>query len=63
MLTATFEDAPGGKTKLILRHAGVPNEMLEATTAGWSQSLDKFAEALASLAPSRAEAGKHKLAA
>jgi uncharacterized protein YndB with AHSA1/START domain len=46
MVTVTFEDH-AGQTKLILRHEGIPaGEMSEMTEAGWSTSLEKFAEAL-----------------
>ena len=48
LLTLTLEDA-GGKTKLILEHAGMPpgNEQ-EGAREGWSQSFDKLAEILKS---------------
>ena len=43
MVTVTFEDHDG-KTKLTLRHAGLPEgEMVKMTTDGWNESLDKFA--------------------
>ena len=46
ILTVSFEDL-AGQTKLTLRHEGVPaGEMSEMTEAGWSTSLEKFAEAL-----------------
>lgn len=47
VVTVTFEDV-GGKTKLTLRHAGIPaGNMKEMTGAGWNESLDKLAESLA----------------
>ncbi len=46
LVTVTFEDL-GGKTKLTLRHAGMPvGEMPGMATEGWNQSLDKLAESL-----------------
>ena len=34
-----------GKTKLTLRHAGLPaGEMRDGAAAGWSESFDKLAE-------------------
>ncbi len=65
-LTATFEFAKDGKTRLTIRQTGIPNEMLEVSSIGWNQSLDKFAEVLADLtaqARAGAEARKHRLAA
>jgi uncharacterized protein YndB with AHSA1/START domain len=46
LVTVTFEDHEG-KTKLTLRHAGIPaGEMSDLTKAGWNESFDKLAEAL-----------------
>ncbi len=46
LVTVTFE-AVDGKTRLILRHAGMPaGEMGEMAGAGWNQSFDKLAAAL-----------------
>ena len=46
-LTTTLEDIGGGKTRLTLRHAGIPaGEMMEMTEAGWNTSLDKLAASL-----------------
>lgn len=43
----TFEDAEGGKTKMTLRHIGMPaGEMNDMTKAGWNESFDKLAESL-----------------
>jgi uncharacterized protein YndB with AHSA1/START domain len=46
LVTVTFEDQEG-KTKLTLRHAGLPGEDLDNCRAGWNESLDKLAEVLA----------------
>jgi uncharacterized protein YndB with AHSA1/START domain len=46
LVTVTFEDL-GDKTRLTLRHAGIPaGEMMELTEAGWNGSFDKLAAAL-----------------
>ncbi|TAK53154.1 MAG: SRPBCC domain-containing protein [Bacteroidetes bacterium] len=46
LVTITFEDM-GGKTKMTLRHTGIPaGDMSEMTGAGWNQSFDKLAESL-----------------
>lgn len=46
LVTVTFEEHDG-KTKMTLRHVGVPaGEMGELTGAGWSQSFDKLANTL-----------------
>lgn len=59
-LTVIFDASKGGKTRLTVRQAGIPDEMLEASSLGWNQSLDKFAAALAAMTPG---AVKDKLAA
>jgi hypothetical protein len=42
----TFEEE-GGKTKMTLRHAGMPEgDIMEQTGAGWNESFDKLAESL-----------------
>ncbi len=47
LVTVTFEDHEG-KTKLTLRHAGLPaGPDQEGAKAGWSQSFDKLADDLA----------------
>ena len=47
LVTVTFEDI-GGKTKMTLRHAGIPaGEDRDGANEGWSQSFDKLAEVLA----------------
>lgn len=46
LVTVTFEEQ-GGKTKLTLRHAGMPaGENAEMAGAGWAESFDKLAETL-----------------
>jgi uncharacterized protein YndB with AHSA1/START domain len=46
LITVTFEDA-GGKTRMVLRHEGLPaGIMSEQTEAGWNESFDKLAEIL-----------------
>jgi len=46
LLTVTFEGR-GGKTRLTLRHGGIPaGGDRDDAQAGWNQSLDKLAEAL-----------------
>ncbi len=45
-VTVTFEDV-GNKTKMTLRHVGLPaGEMSEMTNAGWNESFDKLAESV-----------------
>lgn len=48
LLTVTFEEYEG-KTRLTLRHVGLPETMEQDAGAGWSQSLDKMAVELAAL--------------
>ncbi|MBX7152698.1 SRPBCC domain-containing protein [bacterium] len=46
LVTLTFEDI-GGKTKMTLVHKGLPaGEMIDMTSTGWNESLDKLAETL-----------------
>jgi uncharacterized protein YndB with AHSA1/START domain len=46
LVTLTFEDV-GGKTKMTLRHAGIPaGEDSEMASLGWSTSFDKLAASL-----------------
>ena len=45
-VVVTFEDL-GGKTKLTLRHEGMPPEIGEQAGGGWNESFDKLAAALA----------------
>ena len=47
LVTVTFEEL-GNKTKMILRHEGIPAGMMhELTETGWSESFDKLAELVA----------------
>ncbi|MGQ0794656.1 MAG: SRPBCC family protein [Nitrosopumilaceae archaeon] len=48
MLTVTFEEIKGGKTKITVQEVGIPDEMAKFAGLGWNQSLDKFAESLGS---------------
>lgn len=46
IVTLTFEDI-GGKTKMTLKHAGMPGaEMSDMTSQGWNSSFDKLDESL-----------------
>jgi uncharacterized protein YndB with AHSA1/START domain len=46
LVRITFE-ALDGKTRMTLRHTGLPaSDMAEQTGAGWNQSFDKLAESL-----------------
>lgn len=47
LVTASFEDTRGGGTRLTVREAGIPGEMIDMAKLGWEQQLDKFADALA----------------
>lgn len=50
LVTVTFE-VQSGRTRLTLRHAGLPEgEMSDLTKAGWNESLDKYAGILAKTA-------------
>jgi uncharacterized protein YndB with AHSA1/START domain len=46
LLTVTLEDL-GGKTRMTIRHEGLPEGMREPAGSGWSSSLDKLAASLA----------------
>jgi len=47
LVTVTFEDL-GGKTRMTLRHEGLPaGEMSDGAGQGWGESFDKLAEYLA----------------
>ena len=41
LVTVTFEE-DGSKTKMTLRHVGIPPEMINDCEAGWSGSFDKL---------------------
>lgn len=63
LVTVTFEEIDG-KTKMTLRHAGIPKgKMSEDTETGWNQSFDKLAESLKAEAPLTviAEPGKQEI--
>jgi uncharacterized protein YndB with AHSA1/START domain len=51
LVTVTFEDLGGGKTRLTVRHEGLPaGEHRDGAGEGWAQSLDKLATLVAELA-------------
>jgi len=63
LVTVTFEEL-GGKTKIILRHEGIPSGMMsELTEAGWSESFDKLADSIVTDDRTRilAERGKQEV--
>jgi uncharacterized protein YndB with AHSA1/START domain len=46
-VTVIFEEEPSGKTKMTLRHVGIPEgENREGARQGWNQSFGKLAESL-----------------
>jgi uncharacterized protein YndB with AHSA1/START domain len=50
LVTVTFKDAGQGKTRITLRHDGIPaGEDLEMIKAGWEGSFDKLASFLKTL--------------
>ncbi len=54
LVTVTLEEV-GGRTKMTLKHAGIPaGKMRELTEAGWNESFDKLAEYLTKTAGLRA---------
>ncbi|HUI44556.1 MAG TPA: SRPBCC family protein [Nitrospirota bacterium] len=63
MLTVTFEDILGGKTRMIVREVGIPGEMIQFAGLGWEQSLDKLAEGIVASGHTRiiAEPGKQEI--
>lgn len=47
MLISVILEDVGGKTKMTLRHEGLPaGEMADGANVGWNESLDKLAESL-----------------
>jgi uncharacterized protein YndB with AHSA1/START domain len=47
LVSITFEALADSKTKMTLRHSGLPaGQMLEMTGSGWNESFDKLAESL-----------------
>ncbi len=63
LVTMTLEEA-GGKTKMVLRHEGIPSGLMrEMTETGWSESFDKLAESIVEGGRTRiiAERGKHNV--
>ena len=42
LVTVTFEEAGEEKTKMKLRHEGVPDEMYDDCIKGWNESFDKL---------------------
>ena len=49
LCTATFEELAPRKTRLTLRHQGLPEFLKVPASLGWGTSLDKLAEHLATL--------------
>jgi len=47
LVTVTFEAAGPGRTRLTLRHQGMPASEQAGAQQGWSESFDKLAEMLA----------------
>jgi len=48
LVTVTFDDLGGGKTRMTLRHEGMPVTAIEGgAEQGWSESFDKLAASLA----------------
>jgi uncharacterized protein YndB with AHSA1/START domain len=45
LVTITFEDV-AGKTKMTLKHVGLPESMSDMTGTGWNESFDKLADSL-----------------
>ncbi len=63
LVTVTFEEL-GGKTKMLLRHEGIPSGIMhELTEAGWTESFDKLAESIVTSDHTRiiAERGKQEV--
>lgn len=45
LVIVTFEEVDG-KTKMTLKHVGLPESMSDMTGTGWNESFDKLAESL-----------------
>lgn len=61
LVTVTFEDQDG-KTKMTLRHAGIPTgEHGDMCQVGWSESFDKLAEYLAKASKTTSKASFTRL--
>lgn len=45
LVTITFEELDG-KTKMTLKHVGLPESMSDMTGTGWNESFDKLAQIL-----------------
>jgi uncharacterized protein YndB with AHSA1/START domain len=63
LVTVTFEEL-GDKTKMILRHEGIPSGLMrELTETGWSESFDKLADSIVTDDRTRiiAERGKREV--
>lgn len=46
-VTLNFEEVEGGKTKMTLRHIGLPEKTREECRIGWNESFDKLDKVLA----------------
>lgn len=47
LVTTTFEELPGKKTRMVMRHAGFPaGQMADMAKAGWNESFDKLEKSL-----------------
>ncbi len=47
LVTVTFEEIAGSRTRMTLTHKGIPEGVMqELTAAGWSESFDKLADAV-----------------
>lgn len=45
LITVTFEEHDG-KTKMTLRHVGIPTDIMSDANAGWNGTFDKLAESI-----------------
>jgi uncharacterized protein YndB with AHSA1/START domain len=63
LVTVTFEEI-GGKTRMILRHEGIPEGLMkDLTQTGWSESFNKLADSIVTKDHTRiiAERGKQEV--